>query len=190
MQVITWKQFLEKGLQLGNSFTSVTVGVFDGVHRGHKALLERIVSYNAQYAPMVVTFKENHKTENKEQLIEIFSFQKRLAVFEELGIKIVIAVEFTDEFKCMPGIEFLEILFKRGNIGFFAAGADFRCGYQLDTDAETIKDFFISRGIPAEIVPQLTEDSLPISSSRIRNAIAEGDRILAEKLLGAELFRG
>jgi len=117
---------------------------------------------------------------------EIFSFRQRLEIFEKLGIKIVIVIDFTDEFRRMPGIEFLEFLLKHGNIGFFAAGADFRCGYKLDTDAETIKNFFTSRGIPAEIVPQVMEDFAPISSSRIRKAIAAGDLPLAEKMLGAK----
>ena len=192
MQVIAWKQFLENGLQTGNASASVTVGVFDGVHRGHRALLERVVSHNA-YVPAVITFKENHKTADSghkngsERRItrEIFSFEERLKLFEKLGIQIVIVIDFNDEFKHMRGIEFLELLLKCCKIGFFAAGADFRCGYQLDTDAEAIRGFFSSRGIPAEIVPQVMEDSLPISSSRIRKAIFSGDLTLAEKMLGA-----
>ena len=105
-------------------------------------------------------------------------------MFEKLGIEIVINIEFTEEFKQMPGAEFLEILIKHGNVGFFACGCDFRCGCRLDTDAAAAKSFFASRGIPVEVVPQVMEGSLPISSSRIRAAIAAGDKTLAETLLG------
>jgi len=186
MQVITWNKFLKNGLQLKNKKASFTVGVFDGVHLGHKALLERIVSHNAEYSPAVVTFKENHKIAGSRERIEseIFSFEQRLAMFEKLGIETAIVIEFNEAFKHIPGIEFLKILLKHGNIGFFAAGEDFRCGYQLDTDAKAIQNFFSSHNIPAEIVPQVMEDSLPVSSSRIRKAIAAGDLQLAKKMLG------
>jgi len=165
----------------------MTVGVFDGMHRGHQSLIERIVSHNADYTPAVVTFRENHKTGSGE-LCDIFSFEQRLAMFEKFGVQIVIAVDFTDEFRKMPGGEFLEILLKHGNVGFFAVGSDFRCGYQLDTDAAAIEKFFTSRGIPAEIAEQEREGAMPISSSRIRAAIASGDHALAQIMLGQRGF--
>ena len=182
---IDWQQFLESGLNLGKKLSSMTVGVFDGVHRGHQALIERVVSprHNADFAPVVVTFRENHKIMNNEQG-NIFSFQQRLAVFEKLGIQITIVVDFTEMFRQMPGIEFLEILLKHGSVGFFAVGNNFRCGNGLDTSAAAIQKFFASHGIPAEIVPEVFEGSLPVSSSRIREAIAAGDFTLAEAMLG------
>ncbi|MCL2209408.1 MAG: FAD synthetase family protein [Treponema sp.] len=181
MQVIDWKQFLETGLPSPKK-SSMTVGVFDGVHLGHQALIRKIVSHNDEYVPAVVTFRENHKTGDKTE--DIFSLNERLVVFESLGIQITIVIDFTKKFKKMPGTEFLELLLKHGSVGFFAAGGNFRCGYRLDTDACAIRDFFVSHNIPAEIVPEVTEDSLPVSSSRIRRAIAEGDTELAEKMLG------
>ncbi|MCL2804745.1 MAG: FAD synthetase family protein [Treponema sp.] len=177
---VEWHQFLEKGLPLGNKPASMTIGIFDGVHLGHQALIKRIVSYNADYVPVVVTFRQNYKTEAR----DIQTFQQRLDMLEKLGVQITIVVDFTDEFRQMPGFEFLEILFKHGNIGFFAAGSDFRCGHGLDTDASAIQRFFASRGIPAEIVPQVMEGSIPVSSSRIRAAISAGDHSLAQVMLG------
>jgi len=201
MKTITWKQFTKSGMPQRDKKTSMTVGVFDGVHLGHQALLKKIVSHNTDYIPVVITFRENHKTGKmintesgkKKKIInnvnEIQSFQERLNLFGELGIKETIIIDFTEEFKQMPGNDFLEILFKKGNIGYFAAGGNFRCGSNLDTDAEKIKLFFISRNIPAEIVPQVVEGSLPVSSSRIRAAIAEGDVKLAEKMLGRKYIK-
>jgi riboflavin kinase/FMN adenylyltransferase len=188
MQVIEWPQFLQNGLSLGNKLTSMTVGIFDGVHRGHQALIKRIVSHNSNtssacYVPTVVTFRENHKTEIREQK-DIQNFQQRLTMFEKLGIQITIIIDFNEEFKQMPGIDFLNLLLKHGRVGFFAAGSDFRCGYKLDTDAAVIKIFFASHDIPVKIVPQVMKGRLPISSSRIRTALAKGDFPLAEAMLG------
>jgi riboflavin kinase/FMN adenylyltransferase len=181
MQVIDWARFLESGLPLGEKLSSMTVGVFDGVHRGHQALIERVVSHNADYVPVVVTFRQNHKTEETGGLQ---TFHQKIEVLESLGVKITLVIDFTETFKRMAGIEFLEILLKHGNIGFFAVGSSFRCGFQLDTDAVAIQNFFATRNIPAEIVPEVLENGAPISSSRIRSAIAGGDLSLAEKMLG------
>jgi len=174
------------GLPTGEKKASVTIGVFDGVHRGHRALIERVVSHNAENVPVVITFRENHKTTGNEPK-DIQTFEQRLILFEKLGIQITIVVDFNKAFRQMPGIDFFEILSKRCNIGFFAVGSAFRCGYQLDTDAAAIQKFFASRGIPVEIIPEVMEDSMPISSSRIRAAIAAGDIRLAEAMLGRPL---
>jgi len=187
MLVIEWSSFLENGLPLGQKHSSVTVGVFDGVHRGHRSLIERIVLHNTNNIPTVFTFRQNHKTEALSETTDIQTFQQRLEMFENLGIQITVVIEFTESFRQIPGNEFLKTLLKHGSIGFFAVGSSFYCGHRLDTNAQAIKKFFESHNIPAEIIAEVTEDSLPISSSRIRSAIVRGDIRLAEAMLGRSL---
>nr|AXS01224.1 riboflavin biosynthesis protein [uncultured bacterium] len=182
MQIIEWPQFLQSGLSLKEKQTSMTVGVFDGVHRGHQALIERVVSRNADFAPVVITFKENHKTGAG----DILTFEEKTKILAGMGVEILLVVDFTESFRNMRGIEFLEILMERGNVGFFAVGSEFRCGRNLDTDAAAIGGFFSSRGVPFETVPEVMESGLPISSSRIRAALAAGDIGLAEEMLGRQ----
>ncbi|GBU28296.1 bifunctional riboflavin kinase/FMN adenylyltransferase [Treponema sp. R8-4-B8] len=158
----------------------MTVGIFDGVHIGHQALLKLIVSHGTDKTPVVVTFRHNHKIESG----NILTFKQRLDIFESMGIQMTVVIDFTEEFKKMPGIEFLKILLKRGNVGFFAVGSGFKCGYQQDTDAQMIQEFFALHNITAEILPKVMEGSLPVSSSRIRSAISAGDIELAQKMLG------
>jgi len=189
MQVIEWAQFLENGLPLGQKYSSVTIGVFDGVHKGHQSLIKRIVSYNAAYAPVVITFRKADLFSNK-STDSLMSFQQKAAMLESLGVEILLVIDFTDSFRRMSGKAFLEILHKHGNIGFFAVGGNFRCGYGQDTDAQGAKEFFALRNIPAEVVPEVAEGPLPISSSRIRSAIANGDLPLAEAMLGHALPAG
>jgi len=183
--LVKWTEFTEKGLPIGEKKASVTIGVFDGVHRGHKALIERVITHNTENTPVVITFRENHKTKSKPK--DLQTFEQRLAMIENMGIKITIVIDFTESFKHMAGINFLEILSNRCNVGFFAVGSAFRCGYRLDTDAAAIQKFFASRNVPVDIIPEVLEDSLPISSSRIRAAIAAGDIKSAETMLGRPL---
>lgn len=190
MEIIEWQQFIENGFSSDGKLVSMTVGIFDGVHRGHQVLLRQVVSHNADYEPVVVTFRQNHKTYNHQpisnnaQQKEIISFQERLTMFKNIGIKTTIIVDFSQDFRQMLGKDFLQILLDHCNIGFFAIGCDFKCGYKLDTDAKSIQKFFSSHNIPVEIVPQIMEGSLPISSSRIREAISDGDLTLAKSMLG------
>jgi len=192
MRVIDWDIFLQNGLPPNGKPSSMTVGIFDGVHLGHRSLLNCIVSHNSDFVPVVVTFKQNHKPGFK----DIRSFDEKLEALESMGIQIVIVVDFTDEFKHTPGTEFLRLLLKHGNIGFIAVGGNFRCGSRLDTDAAAVQKFFASNNIPAEIVPEVCYPSddpknpQPISSSRIRAAIAAGDLELAQAMLGYSVGRG
>ena len=181
MQVIEWPQFRINGLPSGQKKASVTIGVFDGVHRGHQALIQSVVSHNVNEMPVVITFRENHKGKNHTDNIQ--TFEERLAMLESLGVEITVAIDFTESFRRISGLEFLEILLNHINIGFFAVGSNFRCGYQLDTDAAAIQKFFALHNIPVEIIPEVMEGSMPISSSRIRAAIAAGDFPLAEAML-------
>jgi riboflavin kinase/FMN adenylyltransferase len=178
MVEIDWPVFLENGLLLEQKKSSVTVGVFDGVHRGHQALIANIVSYNAEYVPAVFTFREPKNTDS------IQSFRQKAGILESLGVKILVVIDYTESFRQMPGINFLKILFNRCNIGFFTVGSRFRCGYQLDTGAQEIKTFFSSHNIPVTIFPEVMEDSLPVSSSRIRSAINSGNLRLVQAMLG------
>jgi riboflavin kinase/FMN adenylyltransferase len=188
--LIEWQQFLKKGMPVNikpsGKLTSMTIGNFDGIHRGHQALIKRIVLKKG-FVPVVVTFRQNFKTAQMAEQKNILDFRQKLVMLKNLGIKIVIVIDFTEDFRQIPGIKFLRSLHKNGSIGFFAIGDDFRCGYKQDTNAEAICNFFTSHKIPVEIIPPVIEGSLPISSSRIRTAIAEGDTILAEKMLGYAL---
>jgi len=180
MQIIEWRDFLSNGLSHNKKLSSMTVGVFDGVHLGHQALIKLIVSHNADKTPVVITFRDNHKIDKG----NILSFKQKIDIFENLGVQITIVIDFTEEVKQMKGIEFLNILLERGNIGFFAVGSDFHCGHRQDTDAQAVKKFFALHNITAEIVPKVMEGFAPVSSSRIRAAISAGDFELAQKMLG------
>jgi riboflavin kinase/FMN adenylyltransferase len=84
----------------------------------------------------------------------------------------------------MTGKEFIDLLIRWGKPLFMVVGAGFRCGYHMDTDAVRIKALVKGSGILVEVADPVLEGLYPVSSSRIRSAIAEGDLRRAACLLG------
>jgi riboflavin kinase/FMN adenylyltransferase len=183
MRIIEWPRFLEESRPFGEKRSSVTVGIFDGVHRGHQSLIGRVVSQkdSSQTLPVVITFKQGR---HKKAQGDILSFRQKTAIFESLGVAVTIVIEFSESFRRMRGADFLQILHEHGNMGFMAAGGNFRCGYQLDTDAAAIRDFNSRRSVPTDIIQPLTEGQQPISSALIRTAVTRGELRAAAAMLG------
>ena len=178
MQVIEWDDFIKTGLTLENNLTAMTVGFFDGVHLGHKTLIDRIVSYGKKTVPVIITFtkKKNSK--------DIYNLRQKINLFKDYGIAFTVVADLSESFKRMSGKEFLRILKEKGNMEFLTIGSNFRCGHNQDTDAQAIKKINAESGIKTDIIDVLTVQGLPISSSRIRQAILDGNLKEASAMLG------
>jgi riboflavin kinase/FMN adenylyltransferase len=187
MYILEWDDFInnrdqETAADSPDDFAA-TIGVFDGVHRGHLALIERI---HSRGSPVVITFKQNpvqilapHSFRG-----DIYSLRQKLSVFEEYGVIITVLIDFSGNFSRISGKEFVDLLKKRRRLSFLAVGADFRCGHHLDTDAAALRGMTGREGIRTELVPPVMEGRHPVSSSRIRAAVAAGDLAGAQALLG------
>jgi riboflavin kinase/FMN adenylyltransferase len=184
MRIVDWDKIPLPDGQKGQ--TAVTIGVFDGIHRGHQLLIEKIVKKSAEFLPVVITFQHNPKEffRKRDWKGDILSLNQKLAVFEHLGVGMVVLIDFSENFSKITGKEFLESVLRRLYPGFAVVGADFRCGYRGDTDAVKVKAFFREAGVPAEVVSSVCEGPHRVSSSRIRAAIAGGDMAGAARLLG------
>ena len=182
LRIIEWPDFLGSSV----SPSAMTIGVFDGVHLGHQALIERIVRRGPN--PTALTFKENPKKMISPDLFEgdLYSLKQKLIVFESLGVSRVVLIDFSEDFGKLRGREFLDLLENRGKMAFLAIGTNFHCGFRQDTDAKLIREMNEGKGIPTEIVPPVTLPVVngPVSSSRVRLAIVSGDLKLAAALLG------
>jgi riboflavin kinase/FMN adenylyltransferase len=162
----------------------MTIGSFDGLHRGHQLLLEKVV--RAGPLPTVISFKRNPKSILQPRTYggDILSLSQKLSLFEGMGVALTVLIDFSGNFSKLSGREFIDLLRDRGHLRYLVIGADFRCGYRLDTDAALIKKMNDAAGIPTEVAAPLLEGSLPISSSRIRSAISAGRLAEAAALLG------
>ena len=187
MDIINWDDLIK-----GEPWTeesAVTIGVFDGVHRGHRALFDRITA--SPYRSVAVTFRVSprqffHKGSYSGDIVAL---DRKLELFTEAGLDTCILIDFSEDFSKITGRAFIRRLSRAVNMRCIVIGSDFHCGYRNDTDAAAIKRFAAASGISVEVVPPVMEDGFPVSSSRIRHALASGEYSLAASLLGRGIER-
>ncbi|MDR2194211.1 MAG: FAD synthetase family protein [Treponema sp.] len=185
MQTLTWDDMIRRGAE--HPASAMTIGVFDGVHRGHQVLIRKVTEQG--FCPVVVTFMRNPKQALAPHSYagNIISLDEKLRIFERMGIQRTILIDFSGEFRHLKGREFIESLIYKGNLRFLVVGRNFRCGYRLDTDAQAVQHITAEHGVGSEIVEPLMSGGERISSSGIRAALREGDYAKAAAFLGRDI---
>jgi len=166
--------------------SSATIGVFDGLHLGHRALVSRVVAMAPALRPVAFTFKDNPKKVTKPHRYSgsLFSLEQKLSSLEEAGIGLCVLIDFSGNFSKLAGSEFVSTLVRSFGVRSFVVGHDFKCGHRLSTDAESLRAIARSLGAEAEVMEPVRLAGEIVSSSRIRSAIADGRTDLALAMLG------
>jgi riboflavin kinase/FMN adenylyltransferase len=160
--------------ELGGGPRAVALGTFDGVHVGHRRVIERALAAGSE--PTVVTFDPHPRTAFGNRVELLTTLERRLELLDELGIQTVLVVEFTLELARLEPEEFVEQVLRPIGAEIVVAGADFRFGRGRRGDLELVRRL----GFDVRPVP-LVED---VSSSRIRDLVRGGEVESAAKLLG------
>lgn len=179
----------------GNSFPSltgpfITVGVFDGVHLGHRALLDQLVLKASQAGRMsvVITFDPHPKLVlggSKNNLAFLSTPEEKKELLGKSGIDHLVIIPFTRELASMEGRQFIsEILVDRMRAGFLLVGYDNHFGKGRDTGFESISRHAARYGLETEQVKGLSGPDGVISSTTIRNALLDGRLDVANSCLG------
>jgi len=182
MNITAWADFISSSPSLP---FAVTIGVFDGVHRGHQKLIGTVLSKRPALQSAVLTFSENPKKILHPQTYKgsLFSLEQKIDTFAASGIDACVLIDFSQNFGTLSGAEFLFLLAKAG-VRFICVGPNFRCGHKMDTNAKELAEISRKLGMTAEIVEPVMSGGHPVSSSRIRNAILEGRLGEAAQMLG------
>ena len=161
--------------------TVVSIGVFDGVHRGHQALMRTVIEKAAELnaTPVVVTFSRHPLAviaPGSEPPL-ITTLGQRARVMGEVGIKALVILEFDDAMRHMSPEEFVRAVLVDGlGCAHVVVGANFRFGHQQAGTIETLSDLGVKFGFGVTIFAlQMDRGDEVVSSSLIRKHIAEGD---------------
>ena len=157
---------------------AVAIGVFDGVHLGHRAVVRTAVEAGsaATLTPTVVTFDPHPRTVLGNQVELLSTLERRLELLAALGVEETLVVEFTTELGALDPEEFARAYLLAIGAEVVVAGAGFRFGRRRGGDLALLERL----GLDARAVP-IVEG---ISSTRIRTLVHAGDVRAAARLLG------
>lgn len=170
--------------------TVVSLGKFDGIHRGHELLMECVAEQKKKGLKTVVfTFDipPRQQVSGEEGKVLTTNLEK-VQLFEKLGIDYLIECPFTPEIMHILPEDFIEMLVKKLHMKCLVAGKDFRFGYQRRGDFRLLQEKAETYGYSALIVDKMKEDGRDISSTFIREEITAGNIEKANHLLGYPYF--
>lgn len=156
----------------------VTIGKFDGVHKGHQKLLKYTVSYakkNNLISIAILIKKRN---------MSIYNVEENIKFIEELKIDYIIVIDFLPEFYTMEAKEFFNKLIEYYRMKHIAVGFDFAFGRNREGNREFLDKYSKECGIGVSIVKFLNYNKNRISSSSIRDCLSNGKIKDANKMLG------
>ncbi len=159
------------------------IGFFDGVHKGHRKLIDRTVSLSKRKGimPCCITFPESEFANNR-----LTSLERRLELLEQYGIEAVILLPLNDEVKNTEADDFIRNYLNAFNIDTLVCGFDFTYGRKALGNVKTLKENR-DRNFRISEVPEYTYKGQKVSSTYIRELLEKGEEKLALKLLGHEL---
>lgn len=171
-----------------NTPTVVALGKFDGVHIGHRLLINDIVSKAKEgYKSVIFTFNPSPESLFAgKALPELTTVNEKRLIFDRLGVDILIEFPMTHETAAMSAGDFIrQYLVKRMRVKHIFAGTDLSFGYRGLGNAELIESLSPEGGYQCHIIDKVLIDGEPVSSTRIRDAVRDGDMEKASVMLGA-----
>ncbi|MDX1733387.1 MAG: bifunctional riboflavin kinase/FAD synthetase [Halioglobus sp.] len=166
-----------------------TIGAFDGVHRGHQAVISHLLDKARELdLPSAIIVFEPLPREYfapVEAPARLMSFAEKYRAIEALGVDRVLRIRFNESFRQMSAQRFVDDIFVAAlGVKYVVLGDDFRFGADRQGDVEFIRRQGERYGYSAGPTPTVKIDGERVSSTRIRHALESGDFADAEALLG------
>ena len=168
--------------------TLITIGVFDGVHLGHKFLISKLVNLAAKQHLLsgIVTFRQHPRDllAPKNKLLFLCSVEERVQLLKNEGVDIVAPLTFNRELAKVTARDFVSLLQKHLKMRGLVIGPDFMLGHNREGNAEMLRALGAEMGVSVTVVAPKSIDGEVASSTVIRQALAEGNMEKVTRLLG------
>tara|TARA_Y100000590_G_scaffold470161_1_gene662428 strand:- start:3786 stop:4748 length:963 start_codon:yes stop_codon:yes gene_type:complete len=168
--------------------TLVTVGMFDGVHLGHKYLLNLLKNESTKrnMSPAVLTFRDHPQSilRPESQVPLITSLDDRLSLISNEGINFLVPLTFDQDLSLVGARSFVEMLKITINLRGFLVGPDFALGHKREGTIPVLTALGKEMGFFVSVLDVLELEGNSVRSTNVRNSIKEGNMELAAKLLG------
>lgn len=163
---------------------SVALGLFDGIHIGHREVLGKALE-NSELAPCVFTYTiSNSIPQIKKNYMSLTPDEQKCAILERMGFELVVMPDF-ERFKDMEPEEFVEkMLIEKMGAKELSCGYDFTFGKKGAGTTQQLREIAQKHGVKLNVCDPINLDGEPVSSTRIRQAILEGEMDQASRMLG------
>jgi riboflavin kinase/FMN adenylyltransferase len=176
------------GLRPRHQGSVVTIGTFDGIHPGHRALIDSLLGHGRRLGrpAMMLTFepmpREYLAAANPPA--RLTSWRERWRALQRTGLSTVLQMRFDERLRCVTGEEFTRLLANELKVAAVVIGHDFRFGRNGEATAPILCEAGRRLGFEVDVVQPVLVDGMRVSSSEIRAALAAGDLEKAKRLLG------
>ena len=171
--------------------TAVTLGKFDGLHRGHELLMRTVLECKEKYQVASVAFTFDMPPRNRvEEIVAnvLTTNDEKQYIFEKQGIDYLVECPFTPEVMSMEPKAFIAWISKALQMKFVVVGDDFRFGFKRSGDYHTLIEHEEEYGYKTIVLDKLKDSNRDISSTYVREKIADGNIRKANQLLGYNYF--
>jgi riboflavin kinase/FMN adenylyltransferase len=166
--------------------TAVTIGVFDGVHRGHRQVIANLVAHSGELDPAVLTFDPHPLAilapDRAPRMLT--DLDQRLEQFRGLGVEVAGVLNFPDIRELTADVFCRRVLVDAVAARLVVIGADFRFGRDRGGDADFLVEIGPGLGFEVEVLDMVGAGESVISSTRIRTALGSGEVEEAARMLG------
>ena len=157
----------------------VTIGTFDGCHRGHQDIIKKVTSHanSIDRKSVIITFDPHprHVLQTKDKLPILMHIDKKLEIFKSLGLDIALIIPFDKNFSKIDASTFLKtIIIDNFDPDSIIVGYDHHFGFNRDGSPDFLKEFGLNNGFEVQIVGPVSDENIIISSTHIRELIRNG----------------
>ena len=167
---------------------AVTIGKFDGVHRGHQHLVRRLLeeARKRDLASVVVTMHPHPATVLRPgtPISYLCSLEERVELLQGLGVDQVAVLSFTSELAQLSYREFVTLIIDQLDMRLLLAGPDLALGRNREGNVEAIRPLALEKGFELALVELLSEEEAKVGSGAVRQALAAGEMETVTRLLG------